>query len=126
MVTKINDVKSKKQRNKFKNIVSDIYYRLLALPMLIFFWLLLIVWTHRIEKHQIGLFKSREEVDYLWRLSQQLEGKKFEIQQKKLKNFEKDFFHLEEDLRKDTERYEKQKEFFEKYLGKVLDPKIGE
>lgn len=119
-------MKSKKQKNKFKNIVSDIYYRFLALPMLIFLWFLLVVWRHRIEKHQIRLFRSREEVDYLWRLSQQLEGKKFEIQQKKLKNFEKDFLHLEEDLRKDTERYEKQKEFFEKYLGKVLDPTIGE
>ncbi len=119
-------MKSKKQNNKFKKIVSDIYYRLLALPMLLLLWFLLIVWRHRIGKHQIQLLRDREKVDYIWRLSQQLEGKKFEIQQKKLKRFEKDFLHLEEDLRKDEERYEKQKELFEKYRGKVFDPTIGE
>ena len=119
-------MKSKKQNNKFKKIILDIYYRLLALPMLFLLWLLLIVWRRRIEKYQIRLFRSREKADYIWHLSQQLEGKKFEIQQTKLKRFEKDFLNLEEDLRKDEERYEKQKELFEKYLGKVFDPTIGE
>lgn len=118
-------MKNKKQNNKFKKIVLDIYYRFLALPMLFFLWLLLIFWRRRIGKHQIQLLRDREKVDYIWRLSQQLEGKKFEIQQTKLKRFEKDFLHLEEDLRKDEERYEEQKELFEKYLGKVLDPTIG-
>jgi len=118
-------MKSKKQ-NKFKNIILDIYYRLLALPMLFLLWLLLIVWRRRIEKYQIRLLKDREKVDYIWHLSQQLEGKKYEIQQKKLKSFEKDFLHLEENLVKDKERYEKQKELFEKYLGKVFNPTIGE
>ena len=119
-------MRSNKRNNKFKNIVSDIYYRLLALPMLFLLWLLLIVWRRRIGKHQTQLLRDREKVDYIWRLSQRLEGKKFEIQQKKLKRFEKVFLHLEEDLRKDEERYEKQKELFEKYLDKVLDPSIGE
>ena len=123
---KISGMKSKRQNNKFKNIVTDIYYRLSALPMLFLLWLLLFVWRRRIEKYQFRLLQSREKVDYIWYLSQQLEGKKFEIQQKKLKRFEKDFLYLEENLRKDTERYERQKELFEKYLGKVLDPNIGE
>jgi len=119
-------MKNKKRNNKFIAILTDLYYRLSAMPLLFLLWLLLIVWRRRIGKHQIQLLRGREKVDYIWRLSQQIEGKKFEIQQKKLKRFEKDFLHLEEDLRKDEERYEKQKELFEKYLGKVFDPTIGE
>jgi len=119
-------MKKKQRNNRFGAIIKDLYYRLQALPMLFFLWILLLVWKRRIEKWQIRIFENRKKLDYIWLVSNQLEGQKYEKQQRELKKFEREFLHLEEGIKMDEERYLKRKELFEKYIGKVFDPTIGE
>ena len=118
-------MKPKKQKDKFKKIILDIYYRLRALPMLFLFWILLLVWKRRTEKWQARLFKNRERLNEAWQLSSYLGHNKYDKQQRVMKKFEKDFLLLEEDMRGDEEHYLKQRELFEKYLAKVFDPHFG-
>ena len=89
------------------------------------FWILIIVWRHRVEKNKNQLAENRYKLNHIWHLSGYLKGAKHRQEQTKLKKFEKIFLRLEENAKKDEERYEKQKELFDKYLGKVFDPRIG-
>lgn len=113
------------KNDRFINIIRDLYYRLTALPPLFLLWVLLLVWRRRIEKWQTRLMENRHKLDEIHSLSGMLEGQKYERQQKKLKSLEKYFLRLEEDVKADQERYEKNKELFQKYLGRVFEPTIG-
>src|SRR3990172_10929558 len=115
-------MKNKKRNNKFINIIKDLYYRLQALPLMFLFWILIIVWKHRIWRWQSRLLDSRRKIDIIWELSQHLDGKKPQEQESKLRNLEKYYLRLEISLKEDEERYLKQKELLDKYLGKVFDP----
>ena len=90
------------------------------------FWLLIIVWKRRIQKRRDILADSRLKLDQIWLFSSELKGDKLNLQPKKLKKFERNFLHLEENLRKDEEMFFKREEQFKYYLSKVFDPTIGE
>jgi len=110
---------------RVKSIIKDLYYRVTSLPLILLFWALIIIWRKRIQKRHDSLTKSRLMLEEIWLQSSRLEGDKYNLQQKKLRKFEKDFLGLEKNLAKDEEMFLKREEQFKYYLKKVFDPNLG-
>lgn len=111
---------------KFKNILSDLYYRITALPLLFLLWIIILMWKYRIGGQHYRLMKNRGKLDQIWLLSERLEGQKREKQAKKLKKFEKEFLFLENDIKEYEEKYLTTKEYLDRSWQKVIDPHFGE
>lgn len=118
-------MKKQPKTNKFKSIITDLYYRFNAFPMLLLLWLILIYWNIKIQKQKNKLIKRQLKVDAYWKYSERISGKKYEKLIKSLKSIEKDLLYIENDLNDIEQIYLEKQEKLKYYASKLFDKTLG-
>lgn len=111
---------------RLKNVLTDLYYRAVSLPLLVRLWLIISWWRYRISKQRYRFFKNRAALDHIWLSVEQLDSQEREKQEKKLRKLEKNLLVIEEEINECEEQYFTKKEFFARYWQKMTDQHFGE